>query len=150
MIMLPFLFRYGILMFIGLTVFFFLMHLVGLSDSINLRYFNAFIQLGVLWLALRAWVRDQPNRFDHYPNAVALGLFTTGVGAGAFAIFIILFLSASPTLMESIKVQSPRVLSDYLNPVMAGVFTFGEAIITALIGSYIIIRVIEARYYRSV
>ncbi len=148
--MLKYALRYGILMFIGFTAFFFLMHIFGLSDSINLRYGNAIIHFGILWLAMRAWIQDQPNRFDHYSEGVAMGVTTTGIGAGAFAIFLMLFLYANPELMNSIRAQSPRVLADYLNPVLSGVFSFGEAIIAALIGSYIMIRVIEAKYYRSV
>ena len=142
--------RYGAFMFVGFVAFFFLMHLFGLSDSTNLRYVNAVIHLGILWWALRAWVQEQPSRFDHYSEAVAFGVTTTSIGVGAFAIFLMLFLSANPELMNSIKAQSPRVMADYLNPVMSGVFTFGEGIIAALIGSYILVRIIEARYYRSV
>jgi len=141
--------RYGGLMFLGFTAFFFLMHLLGLSDVLELRYLNIFIHFGILWMVMRLWVREHPEHFDNYSENVALGLLTTGVGAGAFAIFLILFLSASPALMESIRAQSPRVLADSLNPVMAGVFTFGEGIVAALIGSYILIRIIEVKYYRT-
>lgn len=141
--------RYGGLMFLGFLIFFFLMYILGLGDVPELRYLNLFIHLGVLWMAMRVWVRSHPDRFDNYSENVGLGLLTTGVGAGAFAIFLILFLSANPDLMNSIKAQSPRVLADSLNPVMAGMFTFGEAIVAALIGSYILIRIMEVKYYRT-
>ncbi len=147
--MLQIAFRYGILMFLGFTAFFFLMHLFGLSDVLQLRYFNLIIHLSVLWMVMRVWVRKHPDRFDNYSENVGLGLLTTGVGAGAFAIFLTLFLAASPALMDSIRAQSPRVLADSLNPVMAGVFTFGEGIIAALIGSYVLIRIMEVKYYRT-
>ncbi|MEO6037034.1 MAG: hypothetical protein ABIQ93_01395 [Saprospiraceae bacterium] len=148
--MLKFAFRYGVLMFIGFTVFFLLMHLLGLSYIAELRYLNLAIQLGVLWMAMRAWLREQPAHFDNYTEAVALGLVTSGIGAGAFAIFVILVLYASPALMNTIQAHTPRVLADHLDPGMAGVFIFSEATVAGLIGSYILIRIIEAKYYRSV
>lgn len=142
--------RYGGLMFIGFTIFFFLMHMIGMSDAMELRYLNVFIQFGVLWIAIRVWLREHPDQFDNYTGAVALGLMVTTIGAGAFAIFLILFLYANPELMAAMRAQSPRVIAEHLNPGMAGFFSFGEAIIAALIGSYILIRIIEAKYYRSV
>ncbi len=148
--MLKFAIRYGMLMFAGLVVFFLLMYLLGLSDVVELRYFNLVIQLGVLWLAMRAWLRDQPGHFDNYSEGVAFSLVCSGIGAGAFGIFMTLFLYGNQSLMASIKAHTPPVLADHLNPGMVGVFTFSEAVVAALIGGYVLIRVIEARYYRSV
>ena len=147
--MLKFAIRYGVVMFAGLTLFFLLMYIVGLSYIVELRYLNLVIQLGVLWIAMRAWLREQPSHFDNYSEGVAFGLVTSGIGAGAFSIFMILFLYANPGLMNSMQAHTPRVLADHLDPGMAGVFTFSEAIVAALIGSYILIRIIEVKYYRS-
>jgi len=149
-IMLKFAIRYGGLMFIGLTVFFLLMHLLGLSDVVELRYLNLVIQLTVLWFGMRAWVQQRNGHFDNYSENVAFGLLTSGIGAGAFSIFLILFLYGNPSLMASMQSQMPPVLAEHLDPGMTGVFTFSEAVVAALIGSYVLIRVIEARYYRSV
>lgn len=148
--MIPTVLRYGALMFAGFTVFFLLMHVFGLSDTPELRMFNGIIHLGVLWLTLRAWLRQHPDYSDNYAGSVALGLLTTGVGAGAFSIFLILMLSFDPSLMAAIKAASPPSVAEYLSPVMTGVVIFSEATAVGLIGSFIIARILETLYYRSV
>lgn len=148
--MLTLAFRYGAWMFLGFTGLFLLMHVLGLSATIELRLLNAGIHLVVLWLALRSWLSGHPERADNYVGGTALGVLTTTVGTAAFTILLSIFLAYNPGLMAEIRGQSPGVLADYLNPVTTSVFVFMEGSAVGIIASYIFMRILEARYYRPV
>lgn len=148
--MLTLAFRYGAWMFLGFSGLFLLMHLIGLSDTIELRVLNAVIHLAVLWFALRTWLYGHPERADNYVGGTALGVLTTTVGTAAFTILLTIFLAYNPGLMASIREQSPAIVAEQLNPVTTSAFVFMEGSAVGLIASYIIMRILEARYYRSV
>lgn len=136
--------RYGIWMFLGLTGFFLLMHLLNLSENHYLRIFNGVIHGSCLWLALRTWYYDRNETSYDYTSGVALGIFTTTVGLVPFTIFIAIFLAYNPSFMESLRHQSS--IGEYLTPVMASLFIVMEGIVVSLILSYIIARVLEAMH----
>lgn len=134
--------RYGARMFLGFTAFFLCMHLLGWSQHYFLRVFNGLIQGLGLWLVLRAWLNQYPERHDDYPAAVALGLLTTLAATLPFAVFMTIFLAYSPGFMAFIQSQTP--MGAYFNPVTASVFILMEGIAGGLIGSYILFRIQEA------
>lgn len=135
--------RYGAWMFLGFTVFFLVMHLLQWSHNYYLRIFNGVIHAASLWLALRAWMNENPEqRHDDYPSGVALGLMTSLVAVIPFTIFMAIFLAYNPGFMASIQNQTP--LGAYFTPVTASVFILMEGIAAGVIGSYIILRIQEA------
>ena len=134
--------RYGGWMFLGFTAFFLIMHLLNWSQNYYLRIFNGVIHFGGLWLALRAWLHENPDRHDEYPSGVALGLLTTLVAVVPFAVFMAIFLAYNPDFMVFIQHQTP--LGQYFNPVTASALILMEGIAAGLIGSYIIMRIQEA------
>lgn len=135
-------FRYGLWMFFGLTAFFLLMHIFHLSENFYLRIFNGVIHLGLLWMALRAWNREHHEGTSDVASGVVVGMFTSFVGVIPFAFFMAIFLEFNPDLLNSIKQQTP--LSEYLNPITSCFFIVVEAIVISLIGSYIMVRVLDA------
>lgn len=134
--------RYGLWMFLGFTAFFLIMHLLQWSQNYYLRIFNGLIHAGGLWLALRVWLNQNPERHDEYPSGVALGLMTTLVAVVPFTVFMAIFLAYNPGFMASIQQQTP--LGAYFNPVTASLFILMEGIAAGVIGSYIILRIQEA------
>lgn len=135
--------RYGGWMFLGFTAFFLLMHLLQWSQNYYLRTFNSVIHATGLWLALRAWLQENPEgRHDEYPSGVALGLLTTLVAVVPFTVFMAIFLAYNPGFMAAIQAQTP--IGGYFNPVTASAFILMEGIAAGLIGSYIIMRIQEA------
>ncbi len=135
-------FRYGLWMFFGLTGFFLLMHLFRLSENYYLRIFNGVIHLGLLWYALRAWTREHHAGASDTTSGVILGMFTSFIGVVPFAFFMAIFLEFNPDLLATIKQQTP--LGTYLNPITSCFFIVVEAIVISLIGSYIMIRGMDA------
>lgn len=140
-------FRYGLWMFLGLTTFFLLMHIFQLSENHYLRTFNGVIHLGLLWMALRNWSRNHHDGTSDVATGVVVGMYTSFIGVIPFAFFMAIFLEFNPDLLESIKQHNP--LADYLNPITSCFFIVVEAIVISLIGSYIIVRVLDAMRERA-
>ena len=135
--------RYGILMFIGFTVYFLLMHLLGRSANSTLRLFNGIIHLWLLALAIRRYRLENDIQSGKYVPGVALGMYASAIGVVAFSVFMLLFLSFHPTLMGDIKDQA--ALGPYLNPFTATLSILAEGLVVSLIGSYIWVRIFEWR-----
>lgn len=136
-------FRYGIIMFFGLTGFFLLMHVLHLSENYYLRIFNAAIHLGVLWSALSFWSRNQHWEADEYFNGVVLGMFTSFVGITPFMAFMAIFLEYNPGFLARMKAAMP--VGEYLDPFTASLFVAAEGIVISLVASYIFVRILQAR-----
>lgn len=136
--------RCGIWMFFGFTAIFLTMHLFGWSGNAWLRMLNGVVHLGGLWVALRMWLHLHPEEHDNYPAGVALGMMTTLVAVLPFTIFLTLFLAYSPGLLSDIQSQTP--LGDYFNPVTSSFIVAVEGIVVGLVGSYILMRVMEAMH----
>lgn len=140
-------FRYGLWMFFGLTGFFLLMHILHLSENFYLRIFNGAIHLGVLWLALRSWTREHHDGTSDVTSGVVLGMFTSFIGVIPFAFFMAIFLNFNPELLAGIQRQAS--MGAYLTPITSCFFIVVEAIVISLIGSYIIVRVLDAMRERA-
>ncbi|MFN0176416.1 MAG: hypothetical protein ACKVU0_17375 [Saprospiraceae bacterium] len=140
-------FRYGLWMFFSLTGFFLLMHILHLSENFYLRIFNGVIHLGLLWMALRAWTRGHHDGTSDTASGVAVGMFTSFIGVVPFAFFMAIFLNFNPELLASIQRETP--LGEYLNPITSCFFIVVEAIVMSLIGSYIMVRVLDAMRERA-
>ncbi len=143
----PIAYRYGLWMFLGLTGFFLLMHWLQLSGKVYISVFNGVIHLVLLWLALRAWTRVHQDGTSLITSGVAVGMFTSFIGVIPFAIFMALFFEFNPEVLAVIKLQTS--LGEYLNPITACFFIVVEAIVMSLIGSYIILRILDAMRERA-
>ncbi|MDO8972057.1 MAG: hypothetical protein Q7U74_15290 [Saprospiraceae bacterium] len=133
--------RYGVWLFFGLTGFFLLMHLFQLSERFYLRIFNGAIHLGILWLALRAWIRDHHDGAADITSGVAVGMFTSSIGVIPFTLFMATFLEFNPDILSAIKGHAS--MGAYLTPITACFFIVVEAIVISLIGSYIMLRILS-------
>ncbi|MCB0665958.1 MAG: hypothetical protein KDC80_09065 [Saprospiraceae bacterium] len=140
-------FRYGAFLFIGLMVYYLIMQLVGLSDRFDFRIFNAVIQAGVLYAAIRTYAKSEPAEFN-YLSGTTIGVNTSVVGALPFAIFQMINLYLSPDLLAAVSERAP-VLGPYINPFSAGLIVFMEGLAVGLILSYILMRVVDQQLNRS-
>ncbi|MBC7777979.1 MAG: hypothetical protein H7246_21285 [Phycisphaerae bacterium] len=140
-------FRYGLWMFFSLTGFFLLMHILHLSENFYLRIFNGAIHLGVLWIALRAWTRGHHEGTSDITAGVGVGMFTSFIGVVPFAFFMAIFLNFNPEFLASIQRQTS--MGVYLNPITSCFFIVVEAIVMSLIGSYIMLRILNSKRERA-
>lgn len=140
-------FRYGLWMFFGLTGFFLLMHILGLSEHYYLRIFNGVIHIGLLWMALSVWTRDHHAGTSDITAGVVVGMFTSFIGVIPFTIFMAIFLAYDPSLLANIKSQTP--MGEYFTPMTSCFIVVVEAIVISLIGSYLIVRILDAMRERA-
>lgn len=138
--------RHGLYMFIGFTLIFVLALLSNNVDNYHIRYINLGIQALFIWLALKKQRRTHEGFQDavmsNFPSGVALGMMTSVIAYFPFSLGVSIFLRESPDTMEALRVSTN--FGEYLSPFFAGVMIFAEGVAFALIGSYIITRIIQA------
>jgi uncharacterized membrane protein len=135
--------KYGLWMFIGFTLYFTIMHLLGLSETVEARLFNGVVHLSLLYLAIKEYSEaDETASTSQYVRGVVVGMYSSFIGVLGFTIFMIIFLSFNDSFMLALK--DHFAIGRYLNPLTASLFIFVEGIAVGLIGSYIITRVLES------
>jgi len=135
--------KYGLWMFIGFTLYFVVMHLLGLSETFEARLFNGVVHLSLLYLAIQEYRKaDETGDTSNYMRGVAVGMYSSFIGVLGFTIFMVIFLSINDSFMMALKEHF--AIGRYLNPLSASLFMFVEGIAVGLIGSYIITRVQES------
>ena len=140
-------FRYGGILFIGLLAYYLLMQLLGLSNRYDFRILNAVIQVGVLYAAIRAYAKSNPEDFNYLTGTV-IGINTSVVGIIPFAVFQMFNLYFSPELLATIQEHAP-VIGPYVNPFSGGLIVFMEGLAVGLVISYIVMRVVDLQLSRS-
>ena len=98
-------------------------------------------------MALRAWTREHHDGTSDTTSGVVVGMFTSFIGVIPFAFFMAIFLNFNPELLASIQRQTP--LGEYLNPITSCFFIVVEEIVISLIGSYIMVRVMDVMRERA-
>lgn len=133
--------KYGLWMFIGFTVFFLLMHILGLSKNHNLRVFNGIIHISMIYMAIRDFRSQNKSTVSNYVSGVAMGMYVSFIGVLTFALFQFFYLNIDEVFMQSLIADNS--VGAYLTPFTASLFIFAEGIAISLIGSYILTRVID-------
>lgn len=133
--------RYGLLMGLSFTIFFLLMHMLHLSENYNLRILNGVIHLAFLFIAIRAFMQQFPESAENYLAGVAQGMWTSAIGVASFAVFMFAFLETNPTFLKTLQQTLP--MGQYVNSFTAGAAVLMEGLVASLIGSYIIVRILD-------
>ncbi len=139
--------KFGLILAIGLAIFFLIMHYFNLTQNYNLRVFNGVIHLAVIYFAMRTGLATGVISGENYINSVFLGMLSSFIGVALFAFFQMLFLTFNPDFMALIK-ESVGI-GEYLNPYTASLLILVEGVAVSLIGSYIIARIIEMNMSKS-
>lgn len=135
--------RYGLLITAGLIVYFLIMKFLGLVHITELRVFNFFIVLGVLYLAYREFHETDINHQFNYMQAFIFGFSTSTIGTLVFAVFIFFYVSfMDPALMDTIEEKGP--LGEYLNPYLVSVIVIVEGVLSGALATFMIINVKNA------
>lgn len=133
--------KYGLMTAAGLIVYFFLMKILGLVHVVELRALNIFILGGGILMALRAFRREQPDKFEYFP-ALGTGALTSIVACVVFSLFTFFYLNIiDPALMQAIVENDP--MGRYLNPYLASVIISIEGIASGLLITFIIVNYME-------
>ncbi len=142
--------KYGMWMLAGFIAFFLIMYLIGQADNTYLRLFNGVIHLTLMGLAINEYRKLRPDTVHNYVSGVGTAFYTSAFGVIGFGVFMMIFLSFDPQLMQAINDHIPLdTAKTGFNPVTSGVMVIAEGIATTLVGSYIITRIIDARLEES-
>jgi hypothetical protein len=139
--------RHGVILFILLTTFFLLMALIGQSEKVWLRVFNGVIHMAVIFMAILNYRRKSEETLGNYLSGVAIGLYTSVVGAILFGVFMAIYLSFN-TSLHSVLVETIPV-KENLIPLAAALFIVVEGIATGLIGSYLLTRLVNMKLLKE-
>lgn len=133
--------NYGLLLLVSFVGLFLFMHEVIQTQNYHLRILNGFAHIGLLYLAIRRYRRENPDTINNYVSGVIAGMYTSIVGVLPFAVFVMFYLIGDVAFMTYIQETIP--IGKYFNPFTATLFIFTEGIAVSLIGSYIAVRIID-------
>lgn len=104
--------RGGILVFVGLVVYFLVMKAAGLDHNLELRALNILIMGGGVFYSIKS-IHKKNKEFDYF-KGIGTGMLTAFSSSFAFAIFIFIYLLSNPEFLQEIVDVEPFGL--YLNP----------------------------------
>ena len=121
--------KYGLIIFVSLIAYFFIMKFAGLFEIHELRGLNFFILIAGVWRALISY-KKQANL--SYFEGIGLGSLTTIIGVVPFSVFIFFYLQADTQFMANIVAN--EAFGQYLNPyILAFLITFEGSISGVLV-----------------
>ncbi|HEX4887088.1 MAG TPA: DUF4199 domain-containing protein [Luteibaculaceae bacterium] len=125
--------RSGLLTAAGLIVYFLLMRMMGWAEVLELRGLNlVFLVAGMIW-ALQEHRRPHAGALD-YLTGLGIGISTSVVAAGLFALFVGFWMYFDRSFLELIKQR--MWMGNYLNPITIGFGVFGEGIGSGAVASF--------------
>jgi len=131
----------GLLIAIGLLVFFFIMRAFGLLYMVELRVFNVIIMVIGILRAIRTLRDTKPEKFTYF-QGMGTGILTGIIGSILFGLFVFIYVSfIDPALMQSIIENEP--MGRFMNPYIVSVIIAIEGIASALLVSFIIMNYID-------
>ncbi|MGM0579787.1 MAG: DUF4199 domain-containing protein [Bacteroidota bacterium] len=101
----------GILVFIGLVVYFLIMNVVGLVHNLELRALNIFIMGAGVFYSIKS-IKEKNEEFNYF-KGIGTGMLTAVVSSLTFSIFIFIYLLSNPDFLQEIKNVEP--FGNYLN-----------------------------------
>ena len=126
---------YGIRIALGLTLYFVVMHIVGLSHAVELRLLNLLILVAGVYLALKKF--KETHGHLHYFRALITGVSTAAIGSFLFAGFLFIYLTIDEGMMDSIRQNEP--MGRYMNPYIASFIVALEGLFSGLLVTFILI-----------
>ena len=131
---------YGIRIGIGLILYFVVMHIVGLSENVELRLLNLLILVGGVYLALKKFKQTHEDHLNYF-RALITGVATGAIGSLIFAVFLFAYMKLDPALMQHIAEKEP--MGRYLNPYIASFIVALEGLFSSLLVTFILINFVN-------
>ena len=134
-ILVPLIFKYAGLTFLGLLVYFLLMKLLNLETRVELRYFNFVILLVGLRLFILRLKREN-NGHPEYLHSLGYGFAVAALTSLFFSAFMFIYLSyIDPAMMQHIQTHQP--FGHYLTPGSAAIVLLLEGDASGAIISFV-------------
>ncbi len=138
---------YGILLFLGFVIYFYIMKSTELYTEFNLRIFNVVIHALLIYLAIRSFYKAHQDTKITYLDGAFAGIRPGLVGVFLFGLFQVIYLHVDTELMNAINDNA--MAGTFLNPFTAASVVIFEGVAVTLVLSYILMRVVDSKHYDS-
>jgi hypothetical protein len=126
---------YGLLIFIGLIVYFFTMYALGLVHFTGLRAGNMLFLTAGVYLAMKQFQRTHRGHMDYF-HAFTTGMWTAAIGTLMFSAFLLLYMHVDQHFMNMLAAKHP--LGFYLNAYIASFIVSLEGVFSGLFVTYLL------------
>jgi hypothetical protein len=125
--------KWGLIVFVILSVYFFTLKLLGFQHIIEFRLFNGVIMYFGIYMAIREFKKSD-NEFNYF-KGLGTGIITASVATSIFALFGFIYLFfINPSFLESIRQN--EMFGIYMTRWGAPIQIFIEGMTTGCIMSY--------------
>jgi hypothetical protein len=131
---------YGVRIGVGLTLYFVVMHLSGLSHHVELRLLNLVILMSGVYFALKKFKQTHADHLNYF-RALVTGVSTAAIGSFIFAVFLFAYMKLDSSLMAYIVENEP--MGRYLNPYIASFIVALEGLFSGLLVTFILINFVN-------
>lgn len=133
-------FKYGILTFLVLVIYFLICHIAGLTSFLELRFFNGLVLLVFVCMALKKRYAVVPK--PSYVEGIGIALGICAVASILFTVMVWLFLTNNETFMNHLIIRAP--FGKHLTPFLSAVAIFAEGF-----GSGVVISFAAMQYFKK-
>ena len=128
--------NYGVLIAIGLIVFFLLMNLIGLGHQAELRLLNLVILTAGIYYALMKFRQTHSDQLNYFRGLIT-GVATGAVASVIFGLFLFIYMKVDSGLMQAIVENEP--MGRYLNAYIAAFIVVLEGFFSGLLVTFVIL-----------
>lgn len=129
---------YGLLIALGLVLYFLIMRVTGLVYVVELRVLNLLIMGAGIRAALKRFHRKDINQQFNYMRGFVLGISTAVIASLTFSGFIFIYLALlDKSLMQSIA--SSDTVGRFLSPMSAAAIVCLEGVTSGMLVTYILV-----------
>lgn len=127
--------KYGIIIFVALVGYFFLMKFFDLIRHQELRAFNGVIIFIAVIMAISKQKRLSDGKIGYF-NGIGCGLLTSLFGVGPFSLFILAYLMIDTSFL--LEIQQRSAYGDLINPFTGAFVNFIEGMAAGMISAFIV------------
>lgn len=139
----------GVIMCALLIVYFLLMKQMNLIQSLEMRFLNIVILIGVLVTTFKYYRRKTNLLNIPYFQGLSLGILTSSIGFMLFAIFMYNYLTYDPSLFLLMKGSTLMMGFGSLTPGYAAFTIIVQGCIAGLIVSFAIIQFYYVGFHKT-
>ena len=129
-------------MLAAFIVFFYILYVLGIGQRVELfLIIGGIIHFSFMYLAIQKHYKMYPEDLGNYMSGVARGMEASVIGIVGFTVFIAIFLVMDATLLTRLRENAN--MAAYLTPVTISLFIVATGLMSSLIGSYILTRILD-------
>jgi hypothetical protein len=129
-------------MLLSFIAFFTVLYVLGIGQRVELMLLiGGVIHFFFMYLAIQKHYEMYPEEIGNYMSGVARGMEASVIGIVGFTVFIAIFLVIDATLLTRLRENAH--MAAYLTPVTVSLSIVAIGLMSSLIGSYILTRILD-------